>query len=256
MADDTPQKLGAKDKPTFREWRFRLGVVVSVAWVLAMLALVYLQRSKISTLDINQWGDFFAGAFAPLAFLWLVLGYLQQGEELRLSTRALHIQADELQKSAEQQRQLVEVTRQQVESEREAIEFERRQKEMELSPIIDVRGTGGSMGGNTTYGIALVNTGFIALALEVWVLERDHEPKLILSQASLERGATARTRYELGQSALRDSTRLELTYRDVGNTLRTISYDLFVDEAKAAGTLQFRRTGHSYRKAPTPDSAQ
>ncbi|NAO52177.1 hypothetical protein EZZ79_20770 [Pseudomonas syringae] len=36
-----------------------------------------------------------------MAFLWLVLRYLQQGDGLRLSTRALELQADELRQGTE-----------------------------------------------------------------------------------------------------------------------------------------------------------
>jgi hypothetical protein len=62
----------------------------------------------------NEWGDLCAGVAAPIAFLWLVLGFLQQGKELQLSTHALRLQAEELKNSVEQQRELVEVTKKQV----------------------------------------------------------------------------------------------------------------------------------------------
>jgi len=59
-------------------------------------------------LKLNELGDFLAGAFGPIAFLWLVLGFLQQGRELKLSTDALRLQADELKASVEQQTKMVE----------------------------------------------------------------------------------------------------------------------------------------------------
>jgi hypothetical protein len=37
-------------------------------------------------LEANAIGDFVAGAFAPVAFGWLILGYLRQGRELRLQS--------------------------------------------------------------------------------------------------------------------------------------------------------------------------
>lgn len=88
-----------------RDRRYWFGVVASVAWVLVAMGFVIW---KGPAEKINEWGDFFAGFAAPLAFLWLVLGYLQQGEELRLSTDALRLQADELKQSVEQQKQLAE----------------------------------------------------------------------------------------------------------------------------------------------------
>jgi hypothetical protein len=53
---------------------------------------------------------------APVAFIWLVLGFLQQGDELRLSTQALIYQVDELRESVEQQKQLVDASTKAVEA--------------------------------------------------------------------------------------------------------------------------------------------
>jgi len=61
----------------------------------------------------DEFATFLAGVFGPLAFLWLVLGFFQQGAELRHSADALWLQGQELQNSVEQQRNLVEVTREQ-----------------------------------------------------------------------------------------------------------------------------------------------
>lgn len=47
-------------------------------------------------------GSFLEGAFAPLAFLWLVIGYFLQKKELRQNTDAMKMQFVEIQKSAEQ----------------------------------------------------------------------------------------------------------------------------------------------------------
>jgi hypothetical protein len=43
---------------------------------------------------LNEWGDFLAGVFAPLAFGWLVYGYYLQREELVLQRRELKATAD------------------------------------------------------------------------------------------------------------------------------------------------------------------
>jgi hypothetical protein len=65
-------------------------------------------------LDPNEWGDWAAGLAAPIAFLWLVLGYYQQGQELRANVQALHMQEQalqlqvrELQESVGQQKEMV-----------------------------------------------------------------------------------------------------------------------------------------------------
>lgn len=101
--------------------RTLVAVIASVAWL--AVAGYILHRSPVPLADLkpNEWGAFLAGTFAPVAFFWLVVGYFQQGDELRLSTETHRLQADELKNSVEQQRALVEVSRQQVEAEREIL---------------------------------------------------------------------------------------------------------------------------------------
>lgn len=100
--------------------RNRLWLLVTVAWL-----VVFGLGSLLSGLpaNANNWGDWAAGTFAPVAFLWLVLGYIQQGEELRDNVRALHmqeealrLQVDELTKASRAQVDLVIATTQQTEA--------------------------------------------------------------------------------------------------------------------------------------------
>lgn len=141
--------------------RTRVGAVASIIWIGVIAYLACRDMADLTKMTPNEWGDFFAGSFAPLAFLWLVLGYLQQGDELRLSTEALRLQAEELRNSVQQQRELVEVSRQQVESEREALAFERRLREDLSEPKFSVLGGGGAFrgDGHSSYNISISNTG-------------------------------------------------------------------------------------------------
>lgn len=56
----------------------------------------------------NEAGDFFAGFFAPLFFVWLIIGYFQQNKELRQNNLVLRQQAKELKLSNEALRQQAE----------------------------------------------------------------------------------------------------------------------------------------------------
>lgn len=87
--------------------RYQVGIGVTVAYVAALAIYAYVQRGPVLAMTPNEFGDALAGAASPLAFLWLVLGYLQQGDELRQNTEALRLQAAELKNSVEQQRQMV-----------------------------------------------------------------------------------------------------------------------------------------------------
>jgi hypothetical protein len=95
-----------------RTW---LGAAFSVLYIGLLIALLIWRSADVAKLDLNALGDFVAGAVGPMAFLWLVLGYLQQGDELQQNTEALRMQAQELEKSVEHQEQLVAITREQFE---------------------------------------------------------------------------------------------------------------------------------------------
>lgn len=69
---------------------FTVAYLALMGWWLSVNWIAFL------CLKLNELGDFLAGTFGPIAFLWLVLGFLQQGRELRL-------QAEELRNSVQQQ---------------------------------------------------------------------------------------------------------------------------------------------------------
>ena len=75
---------------------------------LVAIAILFTNRwSDVQKLPLNELGDCLAGIFGPLAILWLVLGFFQQGIELRQNSDALLMQAQELKNSVEQQAELV-----------------------------------------------------------------------------------------------------------------------------------------------------
>nr|WP_228267864.1 hypothetical protein [Acinetobacter sp. TUM15064] len=57
--------------------------------------------------SLNKLGDFLAGVFAPIAFPWLILGYIQQGKQLDQNTRALEQQEKALNLQIEEMRESV-----------------------------------------------------------------------------------------------------------------------------------------------------
>ena len=77
-----------------KDWRILLGLVITVVWLI--LGFLYISNSVgisgFVNLPIDLMGSFLEGAFAPLAFMWLVIGlFIQQSvlaennEELRLT---------------------------------------------------------------------------------------------------------------------------------------------------------------------------
>ena len=86
------------------DWRIWLGLTLTLGWLL--LGAIYINQdigwSNVIHLPADELGSFLEGAFAPLAFLWLVIGYFLQQKELEQNTLALKAQAEEIQRSAEQ----------------------------------------------------------------------------------------------------------------------------------------------------------
>jgi hypothetical protein len=80
----------------------KIGLALTTLWVGTIIAIILLKWESAFSMELNAWGDFLAGLSAPLALLWLVIGYFQQGEELRLNTMALDAQQKELQKQVEE----------------------------------------------------------------------------------------------------------------------------------------------------------
>lgn len=77
------------------------GVIGTLAYIFIIAITIKYGAAKQEPLTLNELGDFLAGVFAPLAFLWLVLGFIQQGIELRQNSEALRLQVEELRQTAE-----------------------------------------------------------------------------------------------------------------------------------------------------------
>ncbi|MBS6039459.1 MULTISPECIES: hypothetical protein [Pseudomonas] len=94
------------------QWRVRdhlgiVGTALTLAYLAVILPVIWGRVGTLETMPLNEVGDFLAGAFGPVAFLWLVLGFVQQGQELRL-------QAIELKNSVDQQKEIAEAAKQQM----------------------------------------------------------------------------------------------------------------------------------------------
>jgi len=106
-----------------------LGGLVTATYLFIIIAFVATRFTEFTSLKLNELGDFLAGSFGPIAFLWLVLGFLQQGRELRLSTDALHLQAQELKHSVAQQSIIADAAVRQIEAARQALDLQMQDAE-------------------------------------------------------------------------------------------------------------------------------
>lgn len=150
----------SNEKPEFGRRLTTVGIAISVLWLLALGAFAAARWSAMVDMRPNEVGDFLAGAFAPLAFFWLVLGFFQQGKELRYSGKALWLQGEELRNSVEQQRQLVDVTRDQLLFETSRMQREAERARALAQPKLELTlGGWGSLMGARDQSFSLTNHG-------------------------------------------------------------------------------------------------
>ena len=109
-----------------------IGWALTGVWLALVAALLVWKRGSLSTLTLDQWGTFLGGITGPVALLWLVLGYLQQGRELQLNTTALRLQAEELRNQVAESRALVDHTAALAKTSNDALAFERNNRSEQL----------------------------------------------------------------------------------------------------------------------------
>ena len=86
-----------------RDWRIWLGIVITLVWIFG--GLMYVARvsetEPTQNFSLEAVGSFLEGAFAPLAFLWLVLGLFIQQRELANNTEALRKTSEQSEKQTQ-----------------------------------------------------------------------------------------------------------------------------------------------------------
>lgn len=86
-----------------RDWRIWFGLVLTFVWIGGglwfVIGSVAADPDQDLTLDVI--GNFLEGAFAPLAFLWLVLGLFMQQRELANNTEMLRRTSEQSEKQTQ-----------------------------------------------------------------------------------------------------------------------------------------------------------
>ena len=83
-----------------RDWRIWFGLVITFFWIGGGLWFVIssVKADPNQELTLGVIGNFLEGAFAPLAFLWLVLGLFMQQRELANNTEMLRRTSEQSEK--------------------------------------------------------------------------------------------------------------------------------------------------------------
>ena len=91
------------DPGSRRDWRIWFGLASTFFWL--WLGYLYVTSnigwSEFAQQPADRLGNFLEGAFAPLAFLWLVIGFFLQQRELRQSNQAIRLQYEAMRRTAE-----------------------------------------------------------------------------------------------------------------------------------------------------------
>ncbi|WP_430444887.1 MAG: hypothetical protein ACQZ2J_27705 [Pseudomonas piscis] len=204
------------------------GIVLSLAYVIFAWWLVGDRVQTLRVMGLNEVGDFLAGAFGPVAILWLVLGFFQQGIELQQGTRALLLQAKELQSSVEQQKELVAVTREQVSAELEAALEAKNQRARAIRPFLVPSGGGGSHSGDEhELNFTIKNLG-APISHVVMRFEGDMAG-LDRAVDSLDKGAHIEFKYRFTGTGEGLADSLTLNYLDADHNPGAVKFDILVD---------------------------
>lgn len=185
-------------------------------------AAAYLRLIDLEPLKLNELGDFLAGAFGPLAIFWLVLGFFQQGRELRHSVTALNLQAEELKNSVKQQHAMVEITKEQLQLDiavREDQTAVARSKELPFFQLFSGSSRGVSGAESRTYNLHIKNVGPTAISAS---LEMSPKSKVTLNHQTLgymEEGKEYKISYEARTDVLGDPD-VEITFSIVARSIR------------------------------------
>lgn len=131
----------------------KVGWTLTAAWVSTTVTIAYFRFGDFVQMELNQWGDFLAGITAPLALLWLVLGYLQHSREIAL-------QVEEMVKLGEHNERQAEATETLVQLNRDAQSRAEVQEALKNGPEFVFAGA-------TANEITLLNRGGDAYSIEV-----------------------------------------------------------------------------------------
>lgn len=189
-----------------------------------MLWLVGPKVASLSAMPLNELGDFLAGVFGPVAILWLILGFFQQGVELRQNTRALNLQAQELSNSVEQQRQLVEVSREQMKAELEVIHLERQRATAAAQPKFVFQGVGGMHNpAKTTYTSHVKNVGNTATDV-LFAFDQPMGRSTITNVPSWSNGEIKMLEFEYATPHAETENILRIDFRDAAGAPGSVAF--------------------------------
>lgn len=206
-----------------------VGGVVTTLWVGLLAAYAVFKWETIVDLEPNEVGDLLGGSMGPLALFWLVLGYLQQGIELRQNGAALNLQAEELKHAVDQYKEMARVANEQLIHDKEVLrlEFEakselRRREKAAMQPNFNFYDIGGRHSDTSTFELTLVNAG--GSATDVTLNFSDGTTLSRPKVAHWPRDHVNGLRFVTPRQAHLPTKELTISYRDVDGDRASVTY--------------------------------
>lgn len=97
--------VNIEDNTSSRPAALKIAIGISFGWVMLVIVMLFVTMTcsdasapfwnlygrHLQCMPANEIGDFLAGAFAPLAFFWLVVTVLVQSQELKAQRHELQL---------------------------------------------------------------------------------------------------------------------------------------------------------------------
>lgn len=216
----------------------KVGSAMTYAYLVVIVAMIWGRSGQLLNMPLNEVGDFLAGAFGPVAFLWLVLGFLQQGDELRTSSKALELQATELKNSVEQQKVMAAAALEQIEAQRATLQMQIDERDEGLRANFSIDSGYASYGsGRVRNTIMIRNQGSDAANLAITF--EPEIPGVDLRLADMRSEAQESYSFSYIADGSPRNGLATITYYDRGGLVRHQSFVYELDEA--TDTYGFRR---------------
>ena len=110
-------------------YRTAIGIFLTIGVLFVSLLVLASRWQEFSGIKPTEYGGTLAGLAGTVALIWLVVGYSQQGEDLKANTAALKQQEAELRAQAKQLAEMIRIASIQAEAIQKSMEAARQHTE-------------------------------------------------------------------------------------------------------------------------------
>lgn len=203
----------------------KFGVVVTIIYLGAIASQIWFRIPSFYTLSLNEVGDFLAGVLGPVSIFWLILGFKQQGDELKA-------QAAEMSNSVREQKNLVNNSSKQFRAMMESLELQRKALALQHAPRVEPYSVLSlTIESKDIVSFAFMNYGHEAKNVEVWKSCDGQQASLLKSCEYLEKDDGDQIKFDLPSFSVLQGVRIYIGYEDVFGTRYGGSFSFYAQRA-------------------------